>query len=60
MDKLDTQYELVKKQMETIRHGVGDTIEVSYKQLSDIFQIILNMKQIRILATWGNNTLSEE
>ena len=59
MDKLDEQYALIEKQMATIRHGVGDTIEVSYQQLSDMLQVICNMKQIRRLVNWGNEQKEE-
>lgn len=48
-------YELLKQKLETMRKEKEGYVEFDYNEVSQLFQFVCFMKQVKELVNWGDN-----
>ena len=46
-------YELLKRKLEEMRKGKCETVTFNYAEVSQMFQFVCFMKQVKELVNWG-------
>ena len=53
VNTMNELYELLKQKLEEMRKGKCETVTFNYEEVSQMFQFVCFMKQVKELVNWG-------